>query len=237
MPKRKRFGSYASRSRKRRRIFRARRRKYSRWTRKTGPGLSRKLPLPKTLKTTLRYVERDIVVNPGTGGVAAVHFFSMNSLYDPNKTGVGHKCMGFDELMTFYDHYTVIGSRIKVTACNLDTSNQQYISVNLTDDSGAPGDIEPVIENAMGRWTVIGQKGSGRDIQTLTLNCSPNRFFGKKVIGDDKYQGGVSSNPTDQVFTQICVQPVTGVDSSEARIIVEIEYITVFSEPKVLTQS
>ena len=75
--------------------------------------------LKDKMKVTFRYASR-IIINPAAAG-NGVHVFSANGMYDPDLTGVGHQPRGFDEVMPLYDHYTVIGSKCTVAACNLST--------------------------------------------------------------------------------------------------------------------
>ena len=53
----------------------------------------------------------------GTAGVISQYVFSANGVYDPNITSTGHQPLGFDTMMLYYEQYTVIESRITVTAC------------------------------------------------------------------------------------------------------------------------
>ena len=38
----------------------------------------------------------------------------LNSLFDPNLSGLGHQPRGFDQLMAVYEKYTVVAAKITV---------------------------------------------------------------------------------------------------------------------------
>lgn len=194
-------------------------------------------PLGKYFKMVLPYVEQVITLNPGIGGIPVFHHFSANGLYDPNVTGGGHQPLGFDQVMPMYDHYTVIGSKITITAFNNDTVNKQIVGIRLADaTSSTSTDMANLMENGGGKYVWLNTKGADGDSVTLTLGCSPKKFF-QKSLNDDTYKGNVSSNPFDQVLFQIWGAPLTAVDSAEIYCNVRIDYIALFTEPKILGSS
>ena len=67
---------------------------------------------PDTLQTTLRYQET-LSLSSSSGALFG-YVYNLNGLYDPNHTGTGHQPLYFDQLMTIYNHYIVIGAKITV---------------------------------------------------------------------------------------------------------------------------
>lgn len=226
------------RRRKPKKPTRKRRYKSNRMVKYTGQGLTKSYPVGKTFKFRTRYVETLVSINPGAGGTADSHVFSMNGLFDPDITGAGHQPLGFDQLVgTMYNHYTVIGSRARITATNTDSTYAQTLVAHLKDTATVSTDISQVIENGLCRWTQLGTAQAGNSTKTLVLNCSPTKFFGRKVLQDDVFRGDSSSNPSEQVYLHITGAPVNAVDSADMRLSVEIEYIAILTEPRELTQS
>ncbi len=123
MPKRKRKGQ-GGRANKRRR-------KRGKMVRYTRPG-NQGLPLGKTFKTKLRYVTQ-LELGSGTNDFASHHFYRANSAFDPDLTGTGHQPMGYDQLALFYDHYTIIGSKITCNYHNVGGSNPIVCGIRLRD--------------------------------------------------------------------------------------------------------
>lgn len=221
----------------RKKTYRKRKRKTNRnFLTQTGGGLSPAFPMAKTFKMKTRYVDI-FELNPGVVGTPATKVFSLNGLYDPDITGIGHQPIGFDEIMPLYDHYTVIGARARLTFTNGDPNVAQRIILQLKDQSTTSTNISEILENGMSRWCVASKEGGGKDTCTLSINCSMNKFFGKKTLTEHDYRGGISSNPTEQVYLHCTAAPLDGVDSIGVKCTLVIEYIAIFHEPKQLTQS
>lgn len=212
--------------------------KSSNFNKQTGSGLSPSLPLGKHFKFNARYVETSVSLDPGVGGIPVSYVFSLNGLYDPNITGIGHQPLGFDQLMTMYDHYTVIGARARVNFINNDDTTAQTVVLQIKDTASTSADLSNVIENGMNRYTLLGKSGSGSSNKTLTMNFSTSKFFTKKaLIGDDEYRGTVAANPKEQAYLHVMVAPITGADVLDVRFNIEIDYIAILSEPKQLGSS
>jgi len=69
------------------------------------------------LKTTLLYVENGVGLNPAIGA-AAGYVFNLNSLHDPNTSGVGHQPTGFDQLIAIYEQFVVYGVKYRIQVAN-----------------------------------------------------------------------------------------------------------------------
>lgn len=194
-------------------------------------------PIGRSFKTMVRYVDKNIQLNPGLAGVPANYVFSLNGLYDPDITSTGHQPLGFDQFMDMYDHYTVIGARARVTFSNTDASYHQLVALQLKDTNTVSTTTNEILENGNNKWATLGTHTSGQSVKELVVNCSISKFFGRKVMAGDKYSGTISSNPNDQVFLHLHAGPLEATDADIVDATVDIEYIVVFTEPKQLAQS
>jgi len=66
-----------------------------------------------TARARLRYSCEVSATSSGTI-VVACYNFAINNLYDPDSTGVGAQPVGFDQWMTLYGLYTVVGGKVSV---------------------------------------------------------------------------------------------------------------------------
>lgn len=90
------------------------RRRYKKSKSKRGFKLMRPFGgFGRTKKVLLKYV--DTYTLTSLAGVSAKHIMRCNSVYDPDKTGVGHQPMWHDLIASVYRKYRVISSKIKVT--------------------------------------------------------------------------------------------------------------------------
>lgn len=229
---------YRKKYRKKSRKYKKKKRKSNSWLKTTGSGLVRSSPFGKRFTFKSKYVALGLILDPGLGGVPATYVFSANGLYDPDVTGTGHQPIGFDQLMPMYDHYTVIGSRIKVRASNDTSGKSQYFILSLSDTHIHNSDTVKLLENGQNRYTIMGPADSGTENKTLTLNCNPSKFLGHQVMQTKACQGNINSNPSEQVYYHVTVGPVDNTsDSAQVTIMVEIEYIAILTEPKQLASS
>ena len=188
----------------------------------------------------LRYCE-SITLNPGIGGITS-HVFSTNGMYDCNITGAGHQPHGFDQMMVGYDHYTVLGSKIKVT-WTPETASEvvpAMFGVFVDDDSTLTyTDAIPLLESKQGVGALPLSGGTGNGNRKVRNRYfSSKKFFGKKYIaGSADYRGDTSNNPTEQAFFQVWAAAIAGNDPPVLNFFVELEFIAKLTEPKHIAAS
>lgn len=205
------------------------------------------LPLPNKFTVKHRYIEPAVVIDP-TGLIPAVYTFRANSLFDPNFSGSGHQPMGFDNIMPFYNHYTVIGSKIKVTFQSFDTvastptvvgillNGEQTPSLPSWDNLAEQGNLTYSIMSPLGSAATT---FTPANMTSLTKGYSAHRYFGRRgIITEDDFRGTASTNPVEQAYFHIFVCPANNsTNNGSIQAIVEIEYIAVYTELKQLASS
>lgn len=206
-------------------------------------NLSSKSLMPDKFFTKLNYVETTFTIDPTTGGVPAAHVFSANGMYDPSQTTTGHQPRGFDTFMTLYDHYTVIGSKIDVYFCQ-EPGTAYYnntVGISLRDSASVSSDVNDYLEN---RHVVSGILASASSAETsqppshLSLTYSTKKFLGiSHPMSEVNVRGSAAANPGEEAFFHVFASPLQSIDGSALRCQARIEYLCVFTEPKVLTQS
>lgn len=192
-------------------------------------------PLPNKFKATLRYVEPDVELIPIASPGANEYVYSMNGLYDPNITGTGHQPGGFDQLMTMFDHYVVIGCKAIVTVLNSDDNHGALVALDLRDKSQSIGDIREAIESGTCKYVTLGNDRNSKSQQTITYNINPNKFLGRsKPMSDPELKGGSTYNPVEQCYLHICTSALRQDQSTGEKLVLNVvlEYQAVFIEPK-----
>lgn len=193
----------------------------------------------------LRYCQ-EIVVNPGVAGIAS-HVFSANGMYDPDVTGIGHQPSGFDQNMLFFDHYTVIGSRISVKYFDDSATNQvpAYMDVLLTDNgvtAGTFGNVNAFLESRFAHGDQMLAVGTERNYNMVPawrrVEFKAKEFFRKdKIVGASQYRGDGTQNPSEQAYFEVVFASINGTDPAPVNALVCIDYIAVLTEPKNIGQS
>lgn len=193
----------------------------------------------KTTKQLFRYVDT-VGLNPGLTNTVAYHTFSANGMYDPDITGVGHQPRGFDEYMQFYNHYTVIASKIRLTFATVSATTTGYAYVGVMATAAATPeitDINTIMENKATNSKVNSVMGTRPRIVSKGLSIS--KYFGQKVLQEDANAGTNAANPTEQVYWQIFAATNNSgtTDPDWIRVKVEIDYIAILHEPKLIAGS
>lgn len=85
-------------------------------------------PVASKLITTVKYCESYF---QSTAGVGFNQFFNLNSLFDPDRSGIGHQPYGFDQLSNLYSRYRVFRTRWHINAkSDQDLLNMCVIPLN-----------------------------------------------------------------------------------------------------------
>lgn len=198
-------------------------------------------PIPKKFVAKLKYYQK-VSINPGAAGIPGVHIFRGNSLFDPDFTGVGTQPRGFDQFMTMFDHYVVIGSKITVRF-SASTQLDECLVVGVTKRDGSstfvtPTDYQEYSWNKS-RLLAPGDTGRGYGYSPPVISyVGSNKFLGRsKPLSDPQLKGSALTNPDEVWFYHVYGYPLSVNDTAACNAEVWIEYTAVFIEPKLPAQS
>lgn len=189
------------------------------------------LGFPKKLVVTHRYCE-NVVLSTPTGALAD-YKFRANGMYDPNYSTTGHQPMYFDQLSALYNHYTVIGSKIKVrwtpattnaTACLVGILLQDDLSTSVTNASSFYEQAQVYGRHVI-PYSVVRPYVS-------TAKFSAKKVFGGNVMSNPRLEGTNLADPTELTYFQLFMQPIDGGTNVSLYAEVEITYIAVWKEVK-----
>lgn len=184
-----------------------------------------------------RYADKHYNINPGAGGTLACQVFSANSLFDPDRTGVGHQPMGYDQLMVLYKHYCVHSAKINISIYNSDDTQHQYCGIALMPTATPLTSMSEYVEQGDGCYTLCHPLSDG-PAQSLSWYFNARRFFGVKDPDDvEDLKGLVSSSPADEAFFHIWAQPSASSDTNSIIIGVCIDYWARLTEVSNMPQS
>jgi len=188
---------------------------------------------PKKLTMTHRW-RQIIAVNTGAAGARADYVFRANGMYDPSVTGGTHQPYYFTQLSAIYNHFTVIGSKIKVHIKKSDASTTvpTFCNLMINDDSTVTPAMLALMEHPSAKHGLV----QGYD-QTLVLTnkWSAKKTFGGSVLGNDNLQGSGSADPTEQSCYVLSLDSSINSTQTSVDLLVEIDYIAVWEELKDIT--
>lgn len=199
--------------------------------------------IPPTMMVKLRYVEQ-ISLDPSIGGVPSNYFYRMNSLFDPNYSGIGHRYLGTSEIINLgYTKYIIMGSRINVKTImpndgQLESTkyNQNIVSTTMkTSPSTVLLTTAEVLEQGQSRYHFTNQTF----MKSHTNYFSAKKFFGVTDVKDNQNLGAlVNGNPEDVCYCRISAQPVQqGLDSYKTNLLVTIDALVYFHDRQVISGS
>lgn len=189
---------------------------------------------PATTVRKLRYSTSVALV--ATSGVVVSQVFRANDLFDPDFTGTGHQPMGFDQLMLWYNHFTVMEATITVSFKNTLTV-PGTCSLRVDGDSTALTVIDRILELGGCVFDTLG--GFGDTTKKLVLRADIGKLQGvnrSALTADVSLQGSSSASPVECTYFHVQYWNSSGVTSSCYADIL-IEYTAHFCEPRNLTPS
>lgn len=173
----------------------------------------------------------------GTASAVNAYVFSVNGCYDPDITSTGHQPMGFDSLMLFYNHYTVLGAKIKITCQNTSVTTS-HVAISISGSSTVTTDTFMLLENGQAAFAILTPAGVAGSIATLSTYCNCAKFQGmspKLIMADPNMRGDAASNPAEQMYFHISTWNPVSAAVPSVYFDVNIEYDVIFHEPRKAT--
>lgn len=199
--------------------------------------LSRRMPIfPDRCKVILPYHE-NITVTAGAGGTVGNYVYSANGLYDPNITSTGHQPAGFDQMMLFYNHYTVVRSKIIAKVQTYGSVGGRFAVCSRASPS-VTTNHEILVEDGFIDYEVMGSAGAYMSIRTFQRTMDITEFSGvDDVLDEHDYRGDSASNPVEQQYFHLSYW--NPLDASQPVILVSLtmEFEAVFTEPRPVSGS
>lgn len=191
-------------------------------------------PAPTTFVTRLVYEDYiGFIIGSGTIGTEIVR---ANDCYDPRVAVGGHQPRGFDEFMALYDHFVVLGSKIKATAHNIGSGAAQF-GICLRDTSSPASAYNDYAESGKTIVTTLGLS-SGIGTKALTMKASVKKELGRKsVMSDPELKGSSGASPVEQIYYHLFASGLNLADGASLNVRYRVEYIVAFIEPKTPVQS
>lgn len=191
--------------------------------------------MPRRYFTKLAYDSGNIGYTVSTG--LGNHGFRINSLFDPDFSGVGHQPRGFDQLAGLYYNYIVHGCKITVYAQNLSAGQQGVMALTQKTVSSTPTNIREVLESGD---TI--KKATFTTDRPLVMSryISLPRLFG---VSKDKYRSeggfgaGVGASPEGQAYCYVSWQNLNETTSTGFNIRAQLKFLCEFFDPRILPTS
>lgn len=190
-------------------------------------------PIPLTKVVKLRYCDV-IQLDPGATDAAVEHRFRTNSIFDPDRTGVGHQPRYHDTYEAMYENYEVLGSKITAVVSPQGSTNL-LMGVNRDNDNTTTYTTRSALmEDPNSKFRVI-QAGA---VKPTYLAC---KWSAKKTLGANHgvtNLASIGSNPDEnQDYVVWAINQFGTEDPGAVNVSITIDYIVRFTERKEIAQS
>lgn len=220
------------------RVFKKKKRYYKKRSLAPPTASGQLIGYPRQQVAKLRYIETFNINSPL--GVFTSHTFRANSIFDPNYAVGGTTPTGYTLWNSLYKQYIVLGSKI---TCKFAFHNNDGLPTQIgvyVDDTPAISTTNTDILERTGRCRVLlltPYVNGGQTNRTITGSFSAKKFFNVKDIKDNQTRFGAEfgTNPLDaeSAFYHVFNRATLGGNTS-AVVVIKIDYIALFSEPRLL---
>lgn len=199
-------------------------------------------PFPPAIKRTLHYTESYSFTTGSVGVLGTAVQMNLNSLYDPNASGVGHQPYGFDQVAALYRVYKVTGVTVELKWTN--PSADGLVCVAMTGSQGlnyalAGRSHDEVSELPFTVTRILNDSGSQNatvrqyfPMYTL-LGVTPNQFSSDV----SQYQAAVTASPAAMPKLKMAVGSIVGETGATVQCKVTLKFHSVFYDRIVQDQS
>lgn len=203
-----------------------------------------KNPFPRRYLTKVSY--SDVIALQGGGVNRSVdQVFRMNSLFDTDLTGTGHQPRYFDQIMTMYNFYRVLGCKIKVKFMSQASStalsaHNTFVSVIPRNQSASmTGAYMLDINEIPYSKTSFGNQYKGSISVSKYHKIHQIAGVSPSVVkNDDAYRAQELANPSTETYWHVvCGALDTGELNWYGRVMVTIDYYVSFEDPRTPTSS
>lgn len=155
-------------------------------------------PIPSRFITKMKYAEALSISTPGMG----IYKWNLNSIYDPNRTGVGHQPYGYDQLSALYNRYRVISCKYVLSAVS-DTANIAYACLPANDTATVISNVSEARENPRCKYAT---QNPGGNLKVLKGNVYLPALAGQtrtQYMSDDRFQAQVGNSPGELLVLNV----------------------------------
>lgn len=161
---------------------------------------------------------------------SGLFYFNLNSIYDPNRSGVGGQPYGHDQLEALYHRYRVINCSYVITAYS-GGSVIRVVATPLNETWSSVPSISQACMNPRAKFMIQVPGGPG---QKIIGNCNIPSLMGRnrdQYMADDRFQALFGSSPSE-----LAVLAIQGADigdlSATIQCTITLNYTVECFDPK-----
>lgn len=168
-------------------------------------------PFAQRYITKMKYAEVRTVTGPAAGGLVQYNF-RLNSIFDPNLTGVGHQPYGHDQLADIYNRYRVYRVDYAISALNTDgATNYSVVGVVPANEQIATFiGVSDIMESPRAKYITQAPNAALKVLKGSVSLASLAGRTKSQYMSDDRYQAEFLANPAESLILNILAGTITG---------------------------
>jgi len=179
------------------------------------------LALPDRFRTKLVYSENYQITNAAAWNDRV---WNINSVFDPDQTGVGHQPRYYDQLAALYNRYRVL-------SCTIDLSVRQRtthgISVLVIPNNSVTALTPSTVPAELRRSGVCKITSANQPPVVYRTKFEPWAITGvskMQYMTDDRFQAAVGANPTEAICAHQYIEAIDGSTAVDYEFIAQLVY-------------
>lgn len=188
---------------------------------------------PREMKVTMKY--SDLRSFTTSGATANDKLYNLNSINDPDYTGVGHRPAGYNEWAAFYNRYRVDHCKVRFSVSY--TSADSLICAILGNNSTTALTVaNDVLESPLTRSKHYSKNAAAISITKSYDLANINGVARSRYNSDDAYSAPFGSDPTEKLMLHTMLFDPAG-NNVVVNCSLEMELLVTLFDPKQLPVS
>lgn len=189
----------------------------------------------------MKYAEQITQTGPTLGGLTQF-VMNLNSIFDPNRTGLGHQPYGHDTMAAIYNRYRVVSCNYAISALSTGGSTGDAYSIiaalPANEVIGIGGGVAEVQENPRCRFITQAPNAALKVLKGTVYMPSLMGRTREQYLSDDRYQAVYGSSPAELGVLNIFTGLLNGTsETMTAKLNVVLTFTVESFDYKQLSQS
>lgn len=163
--------------------------------------------------------------------------YRLNSLFDPDFTGVGTQPTGFDQLSALYEKYRVWSCRYTIKFLERNTTGSKIVIVPSNSSSSFSSSQNAAMALPWAQFglcnTYSNQLKFTQKVDLALLNGRTHQQY----IDDDTTGAAINTNPSEVLNLHVILNSIDGGSNSNGCLLIVLEYDVEFYDPIMLSAS
>lgn len=169
------------------------------------------------------------VINWSASTSATSYLFRLNSLYDPDQTGVGNQPYYFDQMAALFNKYCVYGVNVKATFL-VNSGTNAVLGFKAQPDTSSLSDASLALERPENKTVIL---APGQRSVTSQRYFALNQLFGVRketILDENDYKAVPTTNPLNVHYLQVYAGPTDNATTTSGTIVMRFTFYTKWSD-------